>query len=121
MEFILGFKDGWHKLLHPCGVHRPAASTSQCIQHEHASMRRTQACCIDVYESRVSCIHASDTHTVTPSCGGLQAVKLGAADVEKKGDGYVLKTNSEVRVDARSHKMSKSRGKAMQSVEREGI
>ena len=31
-------------------------------------------------------------------------------DVEKKGDGYVLKSDPSVRVSARAHKMSKSRG-----------
>jgi len=31
-------------------------------------------------------------------------------DVEKSGDGYVLKSNNAIRVDARSFKMSKSRG-----------
>jgi len=31
-------------------------------------------------------------------------------DVEKSGDGYVLKSNKAIRVDARSFKMSKSRG-----------
>lgn len=38
------------------------------------------------------------------------AVKLAEADVDKLGDGYVLKADHTVRVSARSHKMSKSRG-----------
>ncbi len=35
---------------------------------------------------------------------------VAAEDVEKKGEGFVLKANPEMRVDARSFKMSKSRG-----------
>lgn len=31
-------------------------------------------------------------------------------EVDKKGDGYVLKSDPSVRVSARAHKMSKSRG-----------
>lgn len=37
-------------------------------------------------------------------------VRLSAADVEKRGDWYVLKEQPEVKVSARAHKMSKSRG-----------
>jgi leucyl-tRNA synthetase len=37
-------------------------------------------------------------------------VKLDAGDVEKKGDHFVLKSDHDIRVDARSFKMSKSRG-----------
>ena len=41
---------------------------------------------------------------------GSQAVKLEAAEVEKRGDGWVLRSDPAVRVAARSFKMSKSRG-----------
>ncbi|KAG2500715.1 hypothetical protein HYH03_001480 [Edaphochlamys debaryana] len=41
---------------------------------------------------------------------GAVPVKLTDAEVDKKGDGYVLKADSKVRVSARAHKMSKSRG-----------
>ncbi|MCA9192419.1 MAG: leucine--tRNA ligase [Planctomycetales bacterium] len=39
-----------------------------------------------------------------------QAVVLGESEVTKKGDGFVLSAEQEVRVDSRAHKMSKSRG-----------
>lgn len=35
---------------------------------------------------------------------------MSEADVDKKGDGYVLKCDPSIRVHARAHKMSKSRG-----------
>ncbi len=40
----------------------------------------------------------------------LAATRVPEADVEKRGDGFVLCTHPAVRVTARAHKMSKSRG-----------
>jgi leucyl-tRNA synthetase len=48
-------------------------------------------------------VHKSTGERVT-------ARRLNEEEVEKRGDGYVLKCNPSVRVDARSFKMSKSRG-----------
>lgn len=38
------------------------------------------------------------------------AVALTESDVQKKGEGFVLASDSSVRIDSRAHKMSKSRG-----------
>ncbi len=40
----------------------------------------------------------------------LQAVKVPMESVEKRGDGFVLLADPQVRVESRTHKMSKSRG-----------
>jgi len=40
----------------------------------------------------------------------VHAVKLEPDEVIKQGDGFVLKSNPEIRVDSRAHKMSKARG-----------
>ena len=40
----------------------------------------------------------------------VRAVKVGEDDVEKKDDGFVLKSDPSIRVEARAYKMSKSRG-----------
>ncbi len=40
----------------------------------------------------------------------LTAKRLSDEDVEKKGDGFVLKADPSIRIDSRAHKMSKSRG-----------
>ena len=40
----------------------------------------------------------------------VETVKLTDTDVEKKGEGFVLKSDTTVRIDSRAHKMSKSRG-----------
>ncbi|WIA22710.1 hypothetical protein OEZ85_001117 [Tetradesmus obliquus] len=37
-------------------------------------------------------------------------IRVAEADVDKKGDGFVLKADPSIRVHARAHKMSKSRG-----------
>ncbi|CAG9464601.1 unnamed protein product [Pedinophyceae sp. YPF-701] len=41
---------------------------------------------------------------------GAEAVRVDVADVEKQGEHFVLKEDPSVRVSARAHKMSKSRG-----------
>jgi leucyl-tRNA synthetase len=40
----------------------------------------------------------------------VSSIAVDEADVEKSGDGFVLKANPEIRIDSRAHKMSKSRG-----------
>ena len=40
----------------------------------------------------------------------VEGVRVAETEVEKKGDGFVLKSDASVRVEARAHKMSKSRG-----------
>ena len=40
----------------------------------------------------------------------LTAVQVGEDDVTKKGEGFVLESDASIKIDGRSHKMSKSRG-----------
>ena len=40
----------------------------------------------------------------------LQLIKVDAAEVEKTGESFVLKSDASIRIDSRAHKMSKSRG-----------
>eukprot|EP00898_Chlorokybus_atmophyticus_P005617 jgi/Chlat1/6056/Chrsp4S06336 len=47
---------------------------------------------------------------VAPGTPGAKAVSLTEEQVVKKGDGWVVKDEPSVRVQARAHKMSKSRG-----------
>jgi leucyl-tRNA synthetase len=44
------------------------------------------------------------------AAAALEAVRLAPSDVEKQGEGYVLKEDKGIKVAARAHKMSKSRG-----------
>jgi leucyl-tRNA synthetase len=48
--------------------------------------------------------------TTDPAGNELVAIKLDESEVEKQGEHFVLKSNPEIRVDAKSFKMSKSRG-----------
>ncbi len=41
---------------------------------------------------------------------GVTSVKLSEGDVTKKGDGFVLAEDPDIRIEARAHKMSKARG-----------
>eukprot|EP00878_Enallax_costatus_P022863 GHUV01024296.1.p1 GENE.GHUV01024296.1~~GHUV01024296.1.p1 ORF type:complete len:684 (+),score=223.68 GHUV01024296.1:356-2407(+) len=57
------------------------------------------------------------SYTVTPDgqpCSEdhehAETIRVSESDVDKKGDGYVLKSDPSIRVHARAHKMSKSRG-----------
>jgi len=40
----------------------------------------------------------------------VKRVRLDETEVEKKGEGFILKENPDIRIDARAYKMSKSRG-----------
>jgi leucyl-tRNA synthetase len=52
-----------------------------------------------------------DEGTLTTKLGAaVERVKLAAEDVEKKGEHFVLKSDPSIVVEARSYKMSKSRG-----------
>jgi leucyl-tRNA synthetase len=51
-----------------------------------------------------------DVATVKKSDVKLELVKVDESAVEKKGEGFVLKGQPSIRIDARAYKMSKSRG-----------
>jgi leucyl-tRNA synthetase len=53
---------------------------------------------------------ASGNWVSTPAKQELTPVKLEDDQVVKKGDGFVLAADPSIRIDARAHKMSKSRG-----------
>ena len=54
--------------------------------------------------------NAIDGDDSSPTLPELEIVKLDENQVEKRGEGFVVKEDPTVRVDARSFKMSKSRG-----------
>ena len=62
----------------------------------------------DHKEDNASAIEESDD--ATPTMPELEIVKLNESQVEKRGEGFVLKEDPTIRVDARSFKMSKARG-----------
>jgi len=99
----------WHKVLYDAGV----VSTKEPFQTlVHQGMilgEKEYAAFVDADGRYVSAEHVEDgvdTRTGTD----VERTELDEADVEKDGDVFVLKEQPDVRVEARSHKMSKSRG-----------
>jgi leucyl-tRNA synthetase len=52
----------------------------------------------------------AEGNRVTPDGSPVTSSTLSEDDVEKKGEGFVLKSDPSIRVESRAHKMSKSRG-----------
>ncbi len=93
----------WHKVLYDAGV----VSTKEPFQtlvHQGMILGETEYTAYRDEEGKlVSAEHIEDGGDLTP-------VQVEEEDVTKDGDVFVLADRPEVRVDARSHKMSKSRG-----------
>ena len=93
----------WHKVLYDAGV----VSTKEPFQtlvHQGMILGETEYTAYrDEEGNLVSAEGVADDTELTP-------VQVDEDDVAKDGDVFVLKERPEVQVDARSHKMSKSRG-----------
>ncbi len=99
----------WHKVLYDAGV----VSTEEPFRklvHQGIILGETEyTCYVDEDDGAVSAEHVrdgADRCTGTP----VRPVTVARDEVEKAGGGFVLKAQPEVRVEARAHKMSKSRG-----------
>ncbi|HVK15052.1 MAG TPA: leucine--tRNA ligase, partial [Gemmataceae bacterium] len=103
----------WHKVLFDRG-HVPSAEPFQRLINQGMILGEMEYTGFVDGETPVSAkdvVFDGDTATTkgkTPK--PLALVKLTEEQVEKQGDTYVLKDKPEIRVDARSFKMSKSRG-----------
>ena len=90
----------WHKVLYDIGV----VSTKEPFQRlvsQGMILGEVE------YSARVDDAGAFVEGNKT---SGTQTVKVNADEVTKKGDGFVLTANPKVKISARAHKMSKSRG-----------
>ena len=90
----------WHKVLYDIGV----VSTKEPFQRlvsQGMILGEVE------YSARVDDAGAFIEGNKT---SGAQTVKVSAEEVTKKGDGFVLTANPKVKISARAHKMSKSRG-----------
>ena len=91
----------WHKVLFDCGV----VSTKEPFQklvHQGMILGEMEYTAFEKDGKMISADEAEDLENV-------QRVPLSETDVEKKGDRFVMK-GTEITVEARAHKMSKSRG-----------
>ena len=111
----------WHKVLFDAGVVSTDEPFRKLVNQgmilgevEYTAFRRTDASG-EVF-GYVSSEHAAesgdeDASTIDARDGStLVAVRVPEGDVQKKGDGFVLREHADVRVTSRAHKMSKSRG-----------
>ncbi len=93
----------WHKVLYDAGV----VSTKEPFQtlvHQGMILGETEYTAYrDENGNFVSAENIDGDAELSP-------VQVDRDDVEKEGDAFVLKDQPEIQVDARSHKMSKSRG-----------
>ncbi len=99
----------WHKVLYDAGV----VSTEEPFQtlvHQGIILGEMEYTLYrDAQGQPVSAEHVeSDIDTRTGN--EVTARQVDASEVQKEGDEFVLKSDPAVRVEARSHKMSKSRG-----------
>jgi leucyl-tRNA synthetase len=99
----------WHKVLYDAGV----VSTKEPFQTlVHQGMilgEKEYTAFVDADGQYVSAEHVEDGVDIRTE-NEVEREELDEIDVEKDGDVFVLADQPNVRVDARSHKMSKSRG-----------
>jgi leucyl-tRNA synthetase len=99
----------WHKVLYDAGV---VSTPEPFIRLVHQGMILGELE-FTIYRSNdgelVSAAHVSDGRD-SRTGEAVMPEKISEADVEKSGDRFVLRSDPEIGVDARAHKMSKSRG-----------
>jgi leucyl-tRNA synthetase len=105
----------WHKVLHDRG-HVSTPEPFQKLVNQGMILGETEYTGYHDHDGKwVSAQHVEEVegHHVlrgTRHEQKVQAVRLDADQVVKKGEGFVLASDQDVRIDARAHKMSKSRG-----------
>ena len=91
----------WHKVLYDVGAVSTKEPFRRLVSQGMILGEMEYTAFVDAEGGYVSAKGKTD---------GLDAVKLDARDVVKKGDGFALAADESIRVVARAHKMSKSRG-----------
>lgn len=105
----------WHKVLFDRGVVTTAEPFQRLVNQgmilgemEHTAFKCSAGKWISATEVKES--DSSPTKYVDKSGSPVEPVSVDSADVEKKGEGFVLTADPNIHVDSRSEKMSKSRG-----------
>lgn len=91
----------WHKVLYDCGVVKTSEPFKKLF-HQGIILGQLE---YTAYKNKNGEFVSADKLS-----GDEEAVKLSEDQVVKQGAGFVLKSNPQISVDARSFKMSKSRG-----------
>ncbi|PSQ99953.1 MAG: leucine--tRNA ligase [Bacteroidetes bacterium QS_9_68_14] len=103
----------WHKVLYDAGVVSTKEPFQKLVHQGLILGEREFTRYLDEDDHAVSAEHVSDgsdgkidQRTGEP----VRAVEVPKEEVEKRGDHFVLEADPDIRVEARAHKMSKSRG-----------
>jgi leucyl-tRNA synthetase len=91
----------WHKVLHDRG-HVPTPEPFQKLVNQGMILGEMEFTCYKANSQWVSAVKDIPE--------AWEAVKIDETQVEKQGDGFVLKDQPHIRVAAQAYKMSKSRG-----------
>ena len=110
----------WHKVLYDVGIVTTEEPFQRLVhqgmilgEYEYTAYRTSEG--VSVSAEHVEQIGYDDEHgdpvfSDVRTSERVKVVRVDEQDVEKRGAGFVLKAEPDVRVEARAHKMSKSRG-----------
>jgi leucyl-tRNA synthetase len=99
----------WHKVLYDAGVVSTPEPFKRLVHQGMILGELEFTGYVDAEGKPVSAQHVRDGRD-TRTGAAVSARKVGEDEVEKRGDGFVLRADPTIAVDARAHKMSKSRG-----------
>jgi leucyl-tRNA synthetase len=101
----------WHKVLFDRG-YLPCPEPFQRLVNQGMILGETELTAYQKDGKWVSAgeVKEADKELASEGQSALRAVRVTEEQVEKKGQAFVLKEDPSVRVEARAHKMSKSRG-----------
>ncbi|MCB9057225.1 MAG: leucine--tRNA ligase [Calditrichae bacterium] len=100
----------WHKVLFDLGI-VTTKEPFQKLVHQGMILGETEySMYVDKKNNPLTSEKYSDLESDALDNLGIKIQKITESDVEKNGDGFVLKNNPNIKVDARAYKMSKSRG-----------
>ena len=91
----------WHKVLYDCGVLK-TKEPFQKLVHQGMILGEME---YTGYKKEGEWISSDEIDAV----GNVEKVKLSESEIGKKGDNYVVR-GTNIKIDAKAHKMSKSRG-----------
>ena len=98
----------WHKVLYDAGVVSTPEPFGRLIHQGMILGEMEYTTYVKADGTRVSAEQVAEGVTLTGEA--VQAERVDESEVEKAGDAFVLRRNPTIRLDARAHKMSKSRG-----------
>ena len=99
----------WHKVLYDAGVVSTPEPFARLV-HQGMILGELEYTRFDDEAGRPVSAKFVRSEVDTRSGTPVQRTSVSDADVVKQGDYFVLRTDPDIRVDSRAHKMSKSRG-----------